>query len=58
MLPGGGCVRMQPMPVDLPQAPTEMPFPPKYGADTRRILAEAGLGAADVDRLVAGGIVA
>jgi crotonobetainyl-CoA:carnitine CoA-transferase CaiB-like acyl-CoA transferase len=58
MLPGGRCVHMQPMPVDLPQASTEMPLPPTYGADTLRILAEAGLGSADVNRLVAAGIVA
>ncbi len=58
MLPDGRAVHMQPMPVDLPRASAQIPFPPKYGADTRRILAEAGLGAADVDRLVAAGVVA
>ena len=42
---------MQPMAVDVPGASGEMHFPPKYGADTRRVLAEAGYAALDVDAL-------
>jgi crotonobetainyl-CoA:carnitine CoA-transferase CaiB-like acyl-CoA transferase len=34
-----------------------MAFPPKYGADTDRVLAEAGYGAEDLAALRAGGII-
>ncbi len=57
-MPDGRAVHMQPMAVDVPGAPIEMPFPPKYGADTRRILGEAGFPTPDVDRLAAAGVVA
>ena len=43
-MPDGRRVRMQPMAVDVEGARTELPFPHKYGADTRRVLAEAGIG--------------
>jgi crotonobetainyl-CoA:carnitine CoA-transferase CaiB-like acyl-CoA transferase len=58
LTPAGKRVRMQPLPVDLGDAPIDMPFPPKYGADTRRVLAEAGLPPREVDCLFAEGIVA
>jgi hypothetical protein len=32
-------------------ASRELSFPPKYGADTRRVLAQAGYADAEVDRL-------
>ncbi len=56
--PDGRTIRMQPMAVDVEGARTELPFPPKYGADTRRVLAEAGYDSAQVDRFVADGVAA
>ncbi len=55
-MPDGRAVRMQPKPVDVPGSPRELPFPPKYGADTRVVLAEAGL-AGQWDELKAAGVV-
>jgi crotonobetainyl-CoA:carnitine CoA-transferase CaiB-like acyl-CoA transferase len=49
---------MQPLAVDVPGASCEMHFPPKYGADTRKVLAEAGFAAPDVDALAAAGVIA
>ena len=46
------------MAVDAADRPTALPFPPKYGADTRRVLTEAGYGAAEIDALAAAGAVA
>jgi itaconate CoA-transferase len=57
-LPDGRAVRMQPMAVEVPAARKELPFPPKYGADTRRVLAEAGYAEAEVGALAAAGIIA
>lgn len=57
-LPGGRVVSMQPMAVDLPGNSRVLPFPPKYGADTRRILGEAGIANAEIDALAAAGAVA
>jgi crotonobetainyl-CoA:carnitine CoA-transferase CaiB-like acyl-CoA transferase len=57
-LPDGRVVNMQPMAVDLPGHSRVLPFPPKYGADTRRILGEAGIASAEIDALVAAGAVA
>jgi crotonobetainyl-CoA:carnitine CoA-transferase CaiB-like acyl-CoA transferase len=59
-LPDGRTVMMQPPAVDPPGGVPAMRFPAKYGADTQRILAEAGFGAAEVegfrrDGLIAGG---
>lgn len=56
--PDGRTVHMQPMAVDVEGARTQLPFPPKYGADTRRVLAEAGYDAAQVERFVADGVAA
>lgn len=58
VMPDGRTIRMQPMAVDGQPGSVVMPFPPKYGADTRRILAEAGYAAVDIDRLAAMGAVA
>lgn len=58
MMPDGRTVHMQPMAVDVPEARLDLPFPPKYGGDTRRILAEAGYAAAEIDSLSAMGAVA
>jgi itaconate CoA-transferase len=57
-LPDGRLVRMQPMAVDIDGASRELRFPPKYGADTRRVLAQAGYADAEVDRLAADRVVA
>ncbi|HQY28479.1 MAG TPA: CoA transferase [Burkholderiaceae bacterium] len=57
-LPDGHVVRMQPMAVDVPGARTELGFPPKYGADTARVLTEAGYSADEVDALRSKGVVA
>jgi phenylsuccinyl-CoA transferase len=58
VMPGRGAVRMQPMAVDLAEARSELPFPHKYGADTRRVLAEAGYSGADVEALAGAGVIA
>ncbi len=55
-LPDGTTIRMQPKPVDLPGTPDTLPFPPAYGADTRKVLAEAGLDG-QWDELKAAGVV-
>jgi crotonobetainyl-CoA:carnitine CoA-transferase CaiB-like acyl-CoA transferase len=55
--PDGAAVRMQPMAVDVPGADAELSFPPRYGEHTRPVLREAGLDAAEIDRLAAAGIV-
>jgi len=57
-LPDGRVVRMQPMAVDVEGAKCELGFSPRYGQDTRRVLAEAGLGADEVGALYGAGVVA
>lgn len=54
----GRPVRMQPMAVDVAGGRAELPFPPKYGADTRRVLGEAGYASAEVDALAHAGVIA
>ena len=56
--PQGQTVHMQPPAVDVPGGAGELHFPPKYGSDTRRVLAEAGFAAPDVDALAAAGVIA
>jgi len=46
------------MAVDNEGATRALAFPPKYGADTRRVLAQAGYAPAEIDALAAAGIVA
>ena len=58
VMPEGRAVHMQPMAVDRAEARTELPFPHKYGADTRRVLAEAGYSGAEVDALAGAGVIA
>jgi len=58
VMPSGKLVRMQPMAVDVETASSELAFPPRYGADTRRVLGEAGCAGAEIDELLAQGIVA
>ena len=57
-LPDGRSVRMQPRAVDTEDAAMDMPFPPKYGADTRRLLQEAGYAAGEVDGFIRDGVAA
>ena len=57
-MPGGKTVRMQPMAVDLPQGPTQLRFPAKYGQDTVAVLRESGCSDADCVRLKQQGIIA
>ena len=58
VMPGGASVRMQPVAVDLAGSRADLPFPPKYGADTRRVLAEAGYSGSEVDVLAGAGVIA
>ncbi|GAB1390693.1 CaiB/BaiF CoA-transferase family protein [Rubrivivax sp.] len=57
-LPDGRRVAMQPMGTDVPGARSELPFPHGYGADTRSVLAEAGLAAAEIETLAQAGVIA
>ena len=57
-MPDGRIIHMQPMAVDGAGTRRELPFAPKYGSDTRRILAEAGYPAAEIDALAAIGAIA
>ena len=57
-MPDGRVVRMQPMAVSVDGARTELPFAPKYGADTTRVLHEAGYSARDVEDFREHGVVA
>jgi itaconate CoA-transferase len=56
-LPDGKPIRMQPMPVDLPGAPREFAFAPRYGEHTRPLLHEAGYSASQCAALAAGGVI-
>jgi itaconate CoA-transferase len=57
VMPNGKVVRMQPMPVDVEGAAGKLAFPPSYGADTRRVLAQAGYAQSEIEELAADGIV-
>jgi crotonobetainyl-CoA:carnitine CoA-transferase CaiB-like acyl-CoA transferase len=57
-LPDGKVVHMQPMAVDIEDAATELRFAQKYGADTRRVLAQAGYAPSDIEAFTAAGVVA
>jgi itaconate CoA-transferase len=57
-LPDGRELRMPPPAVDWPDAPATFAFPPKYGQDTRGVLAEAGLADSEIDALYGAGVVA
>ncbi|HYG90051.1 MAG TPA: CoA transferase [Azospirillum sp.] len=55
--PDGRTIRMQPKAVDHPDTPAQLAFPPKYGAHTRAVLAEAGYSDAAWEELKAAGVV-
>jgi crotonobetainyl-CoA:carnitine CoA-transferase CaiB-like acyl-CoA transferase len=57
-LPDGREVRMQPLAVEAEGTRRALPFPHKYGADTRRVLAEAGYSANELETLAAAGVIA
>jgi itaconate CoA-transferase len=57
LMPNGKTIRMQPMAVDVEGAATEMCFPPKYGADTRRVLAQAGYTQGEITAMAADSVV-
>ncbi len=56
-LPDGRSMRMQPLAVDRPGAQRHFAFPPTYGADTRRLLAEAGCDALEIDAWARDGVI-
>jgi crotonobetainyl-CoA:carnitine CoA-transferase CaiB-like acyl-CoA transferase len=57
-MPDGRTIRMQPMAVDVPETRTELSFPQRYGADTRRVLGEAGFSDAECRALAQAGVIA
>jgi len=58
VMPNGKTIRMQPMAVDVEGATAELRFAPKYGADTQRVLAQAGYTQSEIATMAADGIVA
>ncbi len=57
-MPDGRLVHMQPMAVDVEGARAELPFPPRYGQDTGRVLAQAGYSDREVEGLRTEGVIA
>lgn len=57
VMPNGKTIRMQPMAVDIEGAATQMRFPPKYAADTHRVLAQAGYAEREIAAMAADGVV-
>ena len=55
--PDGRTIHMQPLATDSDDAASDLPFPPKYGEHTRAVLGEAGYDAAQLDNLVATGVI-
>jgi len=58
--PDGATIRLPPPAVAtsfLAERGGELPFAPAYGEHTRAVLAEAGVDAAEIDRLGAGGVI-
>ena len=57
VMPNGKTIRMQPMAVDVEAATVEMRFAPKYGADTQRVLTQAGYAQREIAAMAADGVV-
>jgi crotonobetainyl-CoA:carnitine CoA-transferase CaiB-like acyl-CoA transferase len=55
--PDGKTIHMQPLATDMNGTVTELPFPPKYGEHTRSVLRDVGYDAAQLEELIATGIV-
>ncbi len=55
--PDGKTIHMQPLATDANGSVTELPFPPKYGEHTQSVLSDAGYSSAQLEQLVATGIV-
>ena len=58
VMPDARVVHMQPTAVDVEGFRGELAFPPRYGADTRQVLAEAGYSEAELDALAGSGVIA
>jgi len=58
VMPDGRTVRMPPPAVDIAGAQTKLSFAPRYGADTRHVLAEAGYSDGEFEQLHGAGVVA
>lgn len=56
--PEGKSIRMQPPAVDRAGTQTDFPFPPKYGEQTRSVLAEAGYSGDEITKLLESGVAA
>ncbi|MCC6194896.1 MAG: CoA transferase [Burkholderiales bacterium] len=54
--PDGRTIRMQPAATSLPGMESEYAFPPKYGAHTRAVLAEAGFTGGEIAALAQAGV--
>ena len=55
--PDGKTIHMQPLATDMNGSVTELPFPPKYGEHTRKVLSDAGYDAAKLEELIETGIL-
>jgi crotonobetainyl-CoA:carnitine CoA-transferase CaiB-like acyl-CoA transferase len=58
VMPDARVIHLPPMAVDVEDACAELAFPPRYGAHTRRVLAEAGYLGTDMDALTDSGVIA
>jgi len=57
-MPDGRVVHMQPMAVDVAGARADLSFAPRYGADTSRVLGEAGYSGDELRALRGAGVIA
>jgi crotonobetainyl-CoA:carnitine CoA-transferase CaiB-like acyl-CoA transferase len=57
-MPDGRVVHMQPMAVDVAGARADLSFAPRYGADTSRVLGEAGYSGDELQALRGAGVIA
>ncbi|MDP6657678.1 MAG: CoA transferase [Nitrospinaceae bacterium] len=56
--PEGKSIRMQPPAVDWEGTKTDLPFPPRYGEQTRSVLEEAGYSGKEINKLIQSGVAA